>query len=428
MSKLSCLLIVLTIFVAQACNDAEDRVPSSNAAGNASANHAGQGSQQAGASPADVGSFGGGGTAAGSVSADAGDAPQSMGGAGAGGAAPGHAGAPEVGGDGGGTVGGDGGAGGDSHVPTVDPDECDFIKQGDAYSDFFEPTGRPRGEILTFCGIIPPRSSSDQEMEIFALVDMVETLGDYLIELELSKPIAPYFLQVDATNSQSPLSSWVVEDRATLFLTFEEPSSLYVRGDYTSEINQPIEANAFKLHIRQTPWHDECLTPAPAEASQVYDESDDAPHSHGNDVVRWTRGDGFGFTDVTDQAEPTGFVLDAGERSLIYGTAGSLVYPGEETYNPFYLDGDMYLLRVEDVDQLTVRITPTYQPHALRLYLFEVGSLEPFAGANLYNNVSDYGVMPVMPNRDYWLWVGETAYGTPLRTDYSITLCGTVAP
>jgi hypothetical protein len=179
----------------------------------------------------------------------------------------------------------------------------------------------------------------------------------------------------------------------------------------------------YRLHFYPDEPLDDCLAVKAANASQTYTEAGDVPLHRGNDILRpsyWQNA--TAFTPHLDHPEPSGVVLDVGDRALLTGTSAQIDYGEDDVY----FDGDMYAFSTGDATQLTVRIDVPNAPVDMDMMLYREGELERITyGMRLRTEIETLTVA-VQPNTAYWLWVATDHnspwYGSPWP--YSVTLCG----
>jgi hypothetical protein len=398
------LLLGLGAFVAAAtnCTDVEDRREPSRGSGGAVENvgglDLGGGETNPSGGTSDGGAHGGieGGSAAGTGGTDPGD---------------------ELGGAGG--TNGASGAGGAAES-SMEAD-CDHVENGDTTSttDLSHVEEQTSDSVLTICGKLEGDGTYlDYDHFQFPIAET----GSYAISLVLSEPIEAYALSLRA---YLPNASRTTGNGGSLARVFVPADSKGVGGaviQFDSQRYLPEFLNtaiAYKLRIRQQ-QPPPCEPVSSDQAAYAYTESNDGPEHTGNDVLR--RPDEGGglfaqFVDYPSEAESSGIVIRNGERSVLHGQSALLPYPPGD----FDRDRDTFLIRTGDVTRLTLRLETTALLHELSVVVFERD--KPWPTMDDWRGSRERHAA-VLPNQEYWIWIGGRLHEADSATPYSITICG----
>lgn len=154
-----------------------------------------------------------------------------------------------------------------------------------------------------------------------------------------------------------------------------------------------------------------------------YTEAADGAANDGNDVIEIR----FGTTPrrrltplATDAPEPTAILVAAGRSYRITGESGSANAADE------YIDRDTYQLHTSTAtDQLTLRVDWTTATADLDFFVFPAGETTELAsGMHVATTGGELATFAVLPDTDYWLWVGAYDGSTGQPVAYDATICG----
>ncbi|MCP4444521.1 MAG: hypothetical protein GY811_04145 [Myxococcales bacterium] len=289
-----------------------------------------------------------------------------------------------------------------------------------------EPTGLVMSTQSGFsiCGQVDPR----QEFGVFADVDVYEfsVSSDQDIRLSLTLDTQPSDGDVDLILFRADGPSTVVE--AKLVGDIALTHRVAPAGTYWIAVlaKTPSTGSTLPYRIEVSPNPVDC---EPATAGDGdYSEELDGSDNRGNDTLRVDYDDGSMFSETpssTDAPEPTKISLFAGERTSIFGVAAD-VPPLDD-----YRDRDAFVIHTgPETIELAVRLVWIHSVGVdLDLHLFEAGApehdLSSAGAATVGTGQDEVTTMAVLPDHDYWLWVGAYANAqSQLPQDYAVTLCG----
>lgn len=288
-----------------------------------------------------------------------------------------------------------------------------------------EPTGLvlSRQEGFSLCGQLDPA----QESGVFADVDVYEfaVSGDQDVRIVLSLDEGSSAGSVELLLLGADGPSTISE--ATVTGDIGITHRVVPAGTYWVAVlaKAPLGGAAVPYQIQVSPDSIDCEQETPTLGDYI--ESRDGQDNRGNDTLEINYEVSSIFVETAsnkDEPEPTEMVLEPGDRTTVQGIVANVAALDD------YRDRDAYLVRTgPETRELSLRGAWDHNAGVdLDIHVFRAGdpSLDvSFRGAAAVGVGSDeLTTMAVLPETDYWVWVGAYDGNQPdLPLGYSITLC-----
>lgn len=310
-------------------------------------------------------------------------------------------------------------------LPTP-PAGCDFGELADPTNDYTLGNGVPErtdltlGQTTVICGRIDNGHVIDQSVDIDTYKLAVTARTPILVSLGFPGGTPPALgsiaVEIREETTQLLESGVVLGSHATFQSTLRAGNYLViVTASNPTDITTPID---YKLRLT-TDSPDRC---ARVTAAAAYTEQNDGPQSDRNDVVdvHYTPDTRALTAANNDDPEPTALTTAAGASVRISGTSAAVDATDE------FKDRDTYLIATGAHDELAVRVDWTGDADFDFLLFPENTVAEIGRGSSVGKTAPETNTFPVLPNTNYWLWVGSYDSSAGLPINYDISLCPTL--
>jgi len=288
-----------------------------------------------------------------------------------------------------------------------------------------EPTGLvlSKKNGFSICGEIDPAQANGD----FADVDVFEfnVSGEQELRLQLSVANSQNLRDVGLLLFSADGPSTLAE--ATLLDGLAITHRVLPEGTYWIAVlaKTPVQGSPVPYRLQVSPRAIECSSPQ--LKSGTYSESLDGADSRDNDTLRIAYAVSSTFSETpstTDAPEITSLPLLPGDRSDVVAVAADIDSLDD------YRDRDTFVIHTGvETRELSLRLNWDHAAGVdLDLHVFAPGQPETdfsFDGAATVGVGNDeLTTMAVLPDTDYWVWVGAFAEASAQPAlDYTITMC-----
>jgi hypothetical protein len=159
-----------------------------------------------------------------------------------------------------------------------------------------------------------------------------------------------------------------------------------------------------------------------ATAAANFTEANDGAQSTGNDMVdvKFLADPPRALTaNAADAPEPTAITTANGMTYRFTGTSANVNAADE------YMDRDTFLFKTGPMtNQISVRLNWPGTTDDFDFLIFPADTTDDFASGTRVSNMEDeFATFAVLPNTDYWLWIGSYDGSTGLPVTYDATIC-----
>jgi hypothetical protein len=189
---------------------------------------------------------------------------------------------------------------------------------------------------------------------------------------------------------------------------------LIVSATNPTDIATPVD---YRLRITK----DTANRCPPVTATAAYVENKDGAQNNRNDVVdvNYTPDVRALTAANNDNPEPTGLTTAADTNVRISGVSANVDAADE------FKDRDTYLIATGAHDEIAIRIDWTGDADLDFLLFPENTVAEIGRGTSVGKTAPEASTFPVLPNTNYWLWVGSYDSSAGLPVNYDISICPT---